>query len=232
MKIYFDLTDQDLKKIFCGLIFLELMLVIAYIVDIMLGSPSWVINKLVDLDDEGSVATWFSSIQLFLVGLLLIIRSSGNREIITLPSATFFCILGLGFIFLSVDEAAAIHEKMSTVLKQAEFMPRFKGEHGIWIYIYGLVALFFLVVTLRNFIALWKHYRRAALIMFIGLVTFVTGAVVLEIVSYQFLRDDLASLHYVVEVALEEFLEMLGISIVLYSVLLLLLEVKSIDSAR
>lgn len=225
MKIHFDLTVRDLNKLFFGLILVELLLVTGYVLNVLWGNPSWIVTRLVDLDDEGTIATWFSSMQLFIVGLLFFFKSR-HANAVELPSATFFCILGLGFIFLSVDEAAAIHEKINIVLKQAVLMPRFKGDHGIWIYVYVLLAGIFLSLTLRNFIALWKHSRRIAFIMAIGLLTFVTGAVLLEIIGYQFLRNDMASWRYVTEVALEEFLEMLGISIVLYGVLLLLMEVN------
>lgn len=225
MKIHFDLTVRDLNKLFLGLILVELLLVTGYVLNVLWGSPSWIVTRLVDLDDEGSIATWFSSMQLFVVGLLFFFKSR-HANAVELPSATFFCILGLGFIFLSIDEAAAIHEKINIVLKQVVFMPRFKGDHGVWIYVYVLLAGIFLSLTLRNFIALWKHSRRIAFIMAIGLLTFVTGAVLLEIIGYQFLRNDMTSWRYVTEVALEEFLEMLGISIVLYGVLLLLMEVN------
>lgn len=228
MKIYFDLAIRDLNKLFLGLILVELLLVAGYVLNVLWGSPSWIVTKLIDLDDEGSIATWFSSMQLFVVGLLFLFKSR-HANAVELPSAAFFCILGLGFIFLSIDEAAAIHEKINIALKQIALMPRFKGDHGIWIYVYVLLAGTFLVLTLRNFIVLWKHSRRIAFIVVIGLLTFVTGAVLLEIIGYQFLRDDMASWRYVTEVALEEFLEMLGISIVLYGVLLLLIEVNAIE---
>lgn len=228
VKIHFDLTHLDLSKILICLILFELLLIAAYGMDVALDSPSWVINKLVDLDNEGSIATWFSSIQLFIVGLLFFVKSyQVDANSTELPSRQFFWIMGLGLLFLSVDEAAAIHEKVSMVLKQAEFMPRFKGSHGIWIYVYAFIAGIFCILMCRNFIALWKKFPHAALIMALGISTFITGAVFLEILSYQFFRDDLTSFGYVTEVALEEFLEMLGISILLYSVLLLLVESKN-----
>ena len=46
------------------------------------------------------------------------------------------------------------------------------------------------------------------------------GGVGLEIISYQFLREDETSLFYIVEVAFEEFLEMLGASLILYGAIL------------
>ncbi|GKS68246.1 hypothetical protein W03_02500 [Nitrosomonas sp. PY1] len=223
-----DFNVRDLNKLLLGMVFIELLFVVVYVLNVLWGSPSWVITKLVDLDDEGSIATWFSSMQLFVVGLLFFLKSR-HANAIELPSATFFCILGLGFIFLSIDEAAAIHEKINAVLKQTAFMPRFKGDHGIWIYVYVLFAGVLLSLVLRNFFALWKRSRQIAFIMATGLLTFVTGAVLLEIISYQFLRNDITSWYYVMEVALEEFLEMLGISIVLYGALLLLMEANAIE---
>ena len=70
MKMHFDLTVRDLNKLFLRLILIELLLVTGYVLNVLWGSPSWIVTRLVDLDDEGSIATWFSSMQLFIVGLL------------------------------------------------------------------------------------------------------------------------------------------------------------------
>lgn len=93
-----DFNVRDLNKLLLGMVFIELLFVVVYVLNVLWGSPSWVITKLVDLDDEGSIATWFSSMQLFVVGLLFFLKSR-HANAIELPSATFFCILGLGFIF-------------------------------------------------------------------------------------------------------------------------------------
>lgn len=75
MKIHFDLTVRDLNKLFFGLILVELLLVTGYVLNVLWGSPSWIVTRLVDLDDEGSIATWFSSMQLFVVGLLFFLKA-------------------------------------------------------------------------------------------------------------------------------------------------------------
>ena len=53
--------------------------------------------------------------------------------------------------------------------------------------------------------------------MALGFATFLVGVVGMEIISFQFLRGaDIPTYLYRIEVAIEEFLEMVGITIVLY----------------
>lgn len=114
VKIHFDLTHLDLSKILICLILFELLLIAAYGMDVALDSPSWVINKLVDLDDEGSVATWFSSIQLFIVGLLFFVKSyQVDANSTELPSRQFFWIMGLGLLFYQSTKLPQFTKKLA-----------------------------------------------------------------------------------------------------------------------
>ena len=221
MRLSFDFSVRDATKVFFGLIFLDLCLVSIFAAAILLGSPSWRI--LFNLDREGNIPAWFSSVQLFLTGMIVLLRS---REIDPghSPSRLFFLAVGTGFIFLSADEAASIHETIGRALIHVEWMPRFKGGHGIWIFVYALIGLILLLACFRRLAAIWNRYRHATSIMAMGLGFALLGAVGLEAISYQFLRSGSTPLLYLVEVALEEFLEMSGASIMLYGALLLLLE--------
>jgi hypothetical protein len=69
---------------------------------------------------------------------------------------------------------------------------------------------------------MWKTHRRQTAIMASGFAIFLIGAAGLEVVGYQFLRGEPSlSYFYQLEVALEEFLEMIGISITVYGAILL-----------
>ncbi len=221
MRFRSTFTAKDAHRLLFGLILFELLLVAIYVGDSLLGSPISVIHMF-DLDREATIPAWFSSVQLFLIGIifLLVARQVGRSHH---PSQLFLVIVGSGFIFLSADEAAAIHEKITLVLKDVPWVPRFKGEHGIWIPIYFVICLVLLLMTYPELKAMWTRFRRETLIMAAGLTVFLLGVVGLEIASYEFLREDMSSMLYRAAVALEELLEMSGASLVLYGAVLLAL---------
>ena len=78
------------------------------------------------------------------------------------------------------------------------------------------------LVSFKNLLAVWKHSRPEALIFLLGGMIFVAGGIGLEIVSYIFLRSGETPLLYNVEVLVEEFFEMAGVSVMLLGTLLFL----------
>jgi hypothetical protein len=197
MRLYFDFTLRDAKRLFLRLTFFELFLVLIFCADALLGSPIWSIKKLFDLDGEANIPAWFSSIQLFMIGLVLLIKSLQSNLDHSF-SRLFFPIVSIGFIFLSADEMASIHEKINGMLKYVEFIPRFKGDHGIWIFIYVLTGLILFLANFRTLVAIWNRYRHATLIMTIGMGIILIGGVMMEVISYQFLRSGSTPLLYIV----------------------------------
>lgn len=216
----YNLTAKSAIKIFYGLLLLEISFVAIYALNIFIASSE--IKLLFDLDSEGSLSAWFSSTQLFIIGMVFLLKSqsiAGNHT----PPPYFFITLSLGFIFLSADEAAAIHEKMSVILKQIDFLPRFKDNHGVWISVYAVVFFIILITYFRSVLAMHKFYKRETAVLALGIATFMCGGLLLEIISYQFLRSGATPTAYAIEVMAEEFLEMSGASIMLYGAFLMLL---------
>ena len=217
MNIQFNINHLQARNFLFLLILTEFLFFSVY----LLGTTNTplTITSTFDLDGEATIPAWFSSIQLFLTGLVLL--SFGNWEKNKQIRNPFFIYLtGIVFIFLSLDESAMMHEKITRVLRTIEGVPSFKGGHGIWIYLYALpmlVGVFLGFSTVKTF---FRTYFKQALFMTAGVLIFIFGAVGIEIVSYQFLRDDLTSTFYKLSVAFEEVLEMMGISLFLYGSLL------------
>lgn len=205
-------TEKDLKKLICGLIIIEIILVSIHIVVTILGIP---INRF-NLNGEANIPAWFSSTQLFMIGFVFLLSAHhSNRH--HHPSPLFLLTVGIGFIFLSVDEAAIIHEHISGALKHIEWIPRFGHGRGIWIFLYPLVGLTLLIIGYREIYKSWKYYKREMVIFIIGSIIFVFGALGLEMVKF------LVILKYpftLLEVVFEEFFEMLGATIILSSAIL------------
>jgi hypothetical protein len=218
MRLNYDFTAQHAKQLFVGLVVIEIMLVVAYLAGVSLGHPT----KFFDLDGESNLPAWFSSMQLLLISQVIFLKAY-QQDIAIEPSRWFWLLGSVGFMFLSADDAAQIHETLGRVLAHVVWLPRFKMGHGVWIFIYVFIGMIVLALTAREFSAMWNRYRRATVLMVAGVALAIAGGVILEIVSYQYLRSGSTPQLYVLEVAFEEFFEMLGASITLYGAILLLI---------
>lgn len=220
MDVTLTFSRKDATRFFLFLVGFAAFLIAAYFVDKALGSPFWFFERLFNIDGENSFPAWFSSIQLFLIGAFLMLkgwRADPERG----PARWFYLTGAAGFVFLSADEALAIHESVTQALLKVEWLYRFEGDHGMWIPIYLALAVIALAVTWRQVWRMWSYNRGPFVVMALGAGMFLFGAVGLEIVAYEFLSG---SPLYVLEVAAEEFLEMVGASTMLLGSMGLMIE--------
>lgn len=189
---------------------LLIILFIAFISGVLVNP---ILFRLFDLDGESTLAAWFSSSQLFVAacifGAAAYIRTNDSIGL------TFYALWALAFFFLSADEAVGIHEKVTLLFRGVEFLPRFSGNHGIWIPIYFIVGAIFIAVIAKPALRLRRSGNSGITILFVGLAMFVFGAVVIEIISYGELRNPANRMMYLYQVTLEEAFELLGISTML-----------------
>jgi hypothetical protein len=176
------------------------------------------LTTLFNLDVDGkTVGQWFSASQLFCVGALSCLTAKFVKPPKWPPPALMMAV-GLSFIFLAADEALGFHETITRYTVSYDWIPRFEGDHGVWIFVYGLIGLLVIAFTQRyiqKYIRLMMLYHSRQLLMIAtGLATFITGGVGLEVADYYSLFEDAD-----IQIALEEFLEMFGISIVLAGLL-------------
>jgi len=219
MSFLCPIIAKDANKTLAVLISLEVLFCIIYLADFLLGQPSWWIHDLFDLDGETNIPAWFSTIQLFIIGyMILLIGCHDNHH--PPPSKVGTNLIGLGFIFLSMDEASSIHEKLTWVFYNNPMVPYFDGRHGVWIVVYGCIAIILILFLHKDIWAVWKAFRLESLIFILGMFIYLFGSAGMETLTFFYL-DEKNPLLYTFEVVIEEFLEMSGASILLYSVLLL-----------
>jgi hypothetical protein len=226
MEIRLNLTLEAARRIVLGLLVFNFLLVVIYLGNLALPDPSQFIHGLFDLDSDRSLPMWFSSIQLFLVGLVFLFlayrkRQGSPRASSKFPlSQKFLVIVGLVFVFFSMDEAAMFHERLKFLLGGQSWIPRFEGDLGIWMSVYAAAGLVLLLILWRDVWKLVRQMPRAALTLAFGFGVFFVGGVGLEAVANLFLRgEDATYLHYL-QIAAEEGLEMAGISVMLYGAIL------------
>jgi hypothetical protein len=209
------------RKLFLTLICIELMLVVAYGTDAWVQGPAEQLHAVIDLDAEGNLPTWFSSFQLTLIAISLWALAARLRDS-RRPSRRFMRACGGFFLLLSIDETAMMHERITASLgsRYIDWMPDYFGNHigeaSLWI----LILMACLGAAYPHLRGLWRMSPVASLIAAAGCVVYVTGAAVLETIGYKMLSAGVSLGLYRVEVAAEEFFEMLGASLILYAVLL------------
>ena len=179
--------------------------------------------RLLNMDREMSLPAWFSSTLLCGVGLAMwlaawVHRRRGERGVLG------WFALGLFFVMLSLDESAAIHEVL---------VPRVQamlGDHATGLLYYAwyvpvlLMCLVFLVVLLPFLLRL---PRRTFWFLGMSVAVYLGGAVCFEALMGMAVEPSGVDepplqhppLHMVFLLVMEEGLEMIGITLLLYTML-------------
>lgn len=183
-----------------------------------------VVNSVLDTDwsmvnvgHEGNIPTWFSSVQLLAVAVVLApiaVRDAAGRK-----PRTWALLFAPGlFLLLSLDEVAMIHEQVGH---------RFEAETGIdaglrytgaWMLVFAPLVGAWSVVAALKFWPYLRNCQEALGLMVAGFLLFLLAAVGLEVLS-NFLAED-GNLHRL-EIFAEEMAEMVAVNLILWGALLL-----------
>lgn len=174
-------AERLLKRVFSLFLGTAFLLLVVYESHYLLGNPFETVRILFDINGGANLVAWFSSIQFFSIGIVfLCLRLVVGKG----PNSGLFVALGIGFIYLSMEEAAVIHEKIAGILKQVPWIPRFQEGRGIWITVYGLVGVWLLIVFKTPMSLVSRQVPRSAMIFISGAGIFLVGGVVLEVCNY------------------------------------------------
>jgi len=177
------------RKLWIGLLLTIFVLETAYV----LAFKTQILLPFFDLDGEANLPTWVTSTLFSIAGFLAIgIYTLKNKD------KSFWLVLGLCCLFISMDEIAQIHEYIS-VITQVK-----------WIYFYAPIGAIAIIFLLSSASKGWKENARLKIIMG-GVALGFIMAVGLETISH----FGLASLWQKVEYMLEEGAEMLGAGMIL-----------------
>lgn len=188
----------------------------------------WGLRRLFDLGSENNIPTYFSTLQLVTAAVLLGVIAC-HQVSIRSPWRWHFVVLALGFVILSVDEASSLHETLMKPIGVSVAGDLFYFKWlGPGIVVVALVGLSYL----RLLLAL---PRRLGGLFLISGVVFVAGAVGAEWIGSEMSRDRPdahATWSYQIEVMIEEGLEMTGIALFIYALLLYIAEARIALVAR
>lgn len=147
----------------------------------------WLLLQLFELDEENNLPTWFSSFLLLNNAAVL-----GFAATQAMRHKMQWSILAFGFLVLSIDEVAGLHETFHTAIDT-----NWTIYAGILLAFVGAAFVPFLLALPRS---------TAGWFMLAGIL-YLSGALVVEYLSRDMEEE---SLHYALAVALEEGLEMAG----------------------
>lgn len=159
-----------------------------------------------NLDEEMNVPTYFSCFLLATAGLLLLIIARRVRET-GQPMLLRWRVLSGMFFAMSFDEFASLHERAGDILKRYFHAPEHGAMHFTWV----VAALPFVAIVgalyLPFLLALPRRFRNA---MFLAGVTYVGGALGMEMLDGWYADHHGENTVYLLLTAIEETLEMSG----------------------
>lgn len=193
---------------------------------VLQGADSGVLHGLsnyFNLDNEGNIPTWFSSILLSFAGLTLLVAGYLTRQT-NRPNWLNWVVLGLIFLGLSLDEYIGFHERavnpLNAIIGEDVLTRTWIIPAGIFVAVLGLLYL-------RFFFNLSRKYQ---VIFAVAGICYLMGAMGIELLGGNYtesLMQQLAdrtvdvsyNIPYLILANLEEFMEMSGVVILIYGVL-------------
>jgi len=238
---------------FFGCLAIELLLVLLdATVNYLHGSGSPAIRRLFNITREDGLASWFGVTQTFVVSLVLwviflVVRKvQGSRS-----QRVGWLILALFFSYMTIDDGAKIHERLGTAFKSSYDLvdPSVTdvGVAGSILHAYPsyawqiVFAPFLIAMAIFLFYFLWKAMpRRIDHVRIVLALSCLVTAVGLDFVEgvtggYNWITEhtgagEIAIGHF--SKSLEEFLEMLGMTIFLVTFLDYLMHINNSLSVR
>jgi hypothetical protein len=175
------------------------------------------IIRLFDFNLENNVPTWFSALILaFAAVLLFIIYAHKKRN--NIKPASYWLVLALIFVFLSMDESVQIHEEVANIVR-----PQL-GNHDAggflywaWVVPYSVSVMAVVAYFLRFVLNLPPLTRN---LFFLSGIMYVGGALGLEFLEgYFFKLYGLDHIYNRILYCVEELLEMCGVTVFIYALL-------------
>jgi hypothetical protein len=204
-----------------ALLWINVLVVLAPVIDYALGSPFAIVRNTLDLDSEHSGPAWYSAILWFCAGALfglLALSAAAQQSLARFAPVAAFAVVCIAF---SAEEIVGIHEwlgrQSDALLPGGDRSNIALSRTGIWPVLVGIPVLIILFFLIRNMRRLFAPAPRAFILLAIGLAIMFTGALAVELTSNLLAAPRQASAAALLQLACEEFLEMTGTTFVVWS---------------
>lgn len=211
------LSIKILKLLLFSIVVMTLLNFIVLYLNLELGHDYiFGFSSFFHMDRENSLPAWFSTIILFVSAVLLWIIASSRY----IKLKMHWLFLSFVFLFLSLDEAAIIHERIGELTKatmDAEFAAHWHG-----VYTYAILIILLIYPYTKFLLSQPKYYKN---LFFLSGLLYCSGAL-----GFEYFGDLVAgdradpltfrqNFAYSVFYTFEEVLEMTGVSIFIYALL-------------
>ena len=219
-------NQRQVPRSVATLLLLDLILCFVYVVTHLLIA-SWIEPYyLWNLDSEGSIASWYSVAKYLGVAILAALfvyrrMAKGHSSL---------AVLGLPLVFfaMGLDEGARLHEWLSQyidmLLPGGDRANTPFHETGIWMFVIGIPFVIFFLIWMYRLRKTLINYRASLRLLTVGMVILLTGAV-----GFETLSNFLYGTAWLIEVAFEEGFEMLGVSVMWWSICNMLRQQRSLE---
>jgi hypothetical protein len=199
----------------------DLLLVLIPVLDYAIGRPINRLSILFILDNEGTVPTWHSSVQWFCASAMFSLFAT-HALLTGMRGALSVTALALACLVFSIDEVAQIHERLGSVANDLMINgPLGVAElwaTGVWPLVVGVPAIAVIAIIVRGtrhvFLA---RATRALALLVVGLAVMLTGAVLVELGVNLLDENGPRDSSFLAQVVVEELMEMLGGTLVVWS---------------
>ena len=131
-----------------------------------------------DLNIEKGYATFFSTIQLYILGLAVLTITNEKRNVLNpIPKLYEWNLVVFVFMYLALDECIGVHDKVN--VEAINFLPQWEGSGSIfmWLWVYSPMILGAIIFLTRFFIRASKNNLKVRLAFLAGLSFWVTALV-------------------------------------------------------
>lgn len=178
--------------------------------------PAYILTRSFNLDGESNIPTWFSSIQLFAIGLISL--ACFKKEYTSLDfNSMGWIVLLIIFWSLSLDEVASLHELTAKAIAKHYDLEAFRIRGFVWVY---LLAPFAVVAALYMAYFFISRFKQVTISLRLGIAGLLFWALVIpmEYLGGRYADSNLRyweSHFYKFLTNLEEMAEMVGASLIL-----------------
>lgn len=164
--------------------------------------------------EEGNITAWFSALLLLLSAILLALITRATKET-GRPYVRHWTVLSLIFLYMSVDEAARIHELTQEPLRAA------LNPTGIFHYAWVIVAIPLVLIFAIAYLRFLRDLPRNTGLLFIASgALYVGGALGMDMLGGYLLSHPVGGFDLQpLAITIEEFLENVGMVLFIYTLL-------------